>query len=45
MAFDLMILSFFGPQRRKLTQILDSSIQADSAVVASSYGLQSPSHF
>jgi hypothetical protein len=45
MAFDPMILSLFGLQRRKLTRIMDSFIQAVSAVIASSHGLQSPSYF
>jgi hypothetical protein len=45
MAFDPMILSFFGLQRRKLTRIMDFSVQAVSAVIASGHGLQSPSYF
>jgi hypothetical protein len=44
MAFDPMILSFFGLQRRKFTRIMDSSVQAVSAIITSSHGLQFPSY-
>jgi hypothetical protein len=42
MAFDRMILSFFGLQRRKFTRIMDSSVQAVSVVIASNHGLSVP---
>jgi hypothetical protein len=41
MAFDPMILSFFGLQRCKFTRLMDSSVQAVSAIIASNHGLQS----